>query len=44
MPVPIGVSLEEDSARRVFQSVSSNGEGGGEVGKVEDWFRQEQVF
>ena len=44
MPVSIGVGLKEDSARRVFGSVGGNYEGGGEVRKVKDRFREEEAF
>ena len=44
MPVAIGVSLEEDGARRMFRSVRGNREGGGEVGEVKDRFGEEETF
>ena len=44
MPVTVGVSLEEDSAGRVFRRIGGNGERGREVGEAEDWFGEEEVF
>ena len=44
MPVAVRVSLEEDSAGRMFRCIGSNGERGGEVGEVENGFREEEVF
>ena len=44
VPVAVRVSLEEDSAGRMFRCIGSNGERGGEVGEVENGFREEEVF
>ena len=44
MPVTIGVCLEEDGAGGIFGGVCYNGEGGGEVWKVKDWFQREEGF
>ena len=44
MPVAVGVSLEEDSTRRMFRCISSNGKRGGEVGEVENGFGEEEAF
>ena len=44
MPVTVGVGLEEDGAGRVFGCVSGDGEGGGEIGEVEDGFCEEEAF
>ena len=44
MPVAIGVSLEENSTGRMFRHVSGNGERGGEVGEVENGFREEETL
>ena len=44
MPVAIGVGLEEDSSGRILRSIGGNGEGSGQVGKVEDGFREEKAF
>ena len=44
VPVTVGVSLEEDGARRVFRRICGDSEGGGEVGKVEDGFREEETL
>ena len=44
MPVTIGVCLEEDGTRGVFEGVSCDGEGGGKVWEVENWFQQEEGF
>ena len=44
MPVAVGVGLEEDGTRRMFGCVSGNSEGGGEIGEVEDGFREEEAF
>ena len=38
VPVTIGVCLEEDGSRGVFGGIGCNGEGGGKVGEVKDWF------
>ena len=40
MPVSIRVGLKKDSTGRIFEGVSGNGEGSGEVRKVKDWFRE----
>ena len=42
MPVTVGISLEEDGSGGIFGGVSCNGERGGEVGEVKDWFQQEE--
>ena len=44
MPVTVGVGLEEDGAGRVFGCVGGDGEGGGEIGEVEDGFCEEEAF
>ena len=44
MPVAVGVSLEEDGTRRMLGCVSGNSEGGGEIGEMEDGFREEEAF
>ena len=44
MPVAVGIGLEEDSARRMFRRVCSNGKRGGEVREMEDGFGEEEVF
>ena len=44
MPIPIRVGLEEDGARCIFRSISSNGKGGREVGKVKDRLGEEEAF
>ena len=44
MPIAIGVSLEEDGARRVFRGIRGDHEGGREVGEVEDGFGEEKMF
>ena len=44
MPVTVGVGLEEDGARHMFRHVCGDSEGGGEIGKVEDGFREEKSF
>ena len=44
MPVAVGVGLEEDGTRRIFGCVGGNGEGGGEIGEVEDGLCKEETF
>ena len=44
MPVAIGVGLEEDGSGCVLRSVGGNGEGGRQVGKVKNRFREEKAF
>ena len=44
VPIAVGISLEEDGARRVFRGVSGNSEVGGEVGKVKDGLGEEETF
>ena len=44
MPVTVGVSLEEDSARHILRSIGGDGEGGGEVREVKDRLREEKAF
>jgi len=44
VPIAVRVGLEEDSARCVFRGIGSDGERGGGVGEVKDWFGQEEGF
>ena len=44
VPVTIDVSLEEYSSRGVLGCIGGNGEGGREVGKLEDGLRGECLF
>ena len=44
MPVTVGVGLEEDGTGRVFGCIGGNGEGGGEIGEVEDGLCKEETF
>ena len=44
VPVTIEVGLEEDSSGRILRSVGGNGEGGRQVGKVENGLREEKAF
>ena len=44
MPVAVEVSLEEDGAGCVFGGISGDGERSGQIGKVEDGFREEEAF
>ena len=44
VPVAVGVSLKEDSARCVFRGVRGDSEGGGEVGEVKDGFGEEKML
>ena len=44
MPFPIGISLEKDGTGCVFGGIGGDGERSGQVGKVEDWFREEEAF
>ena len=44
VPVPIGVSLEEDGPRCILRGISGNGKGGGKVGKMKNRFGEEEMF
>ena len=44
MPIPIGVSLKEDSSRGKLQGVGGDGEGMREVVEVKDRLREEKSF
>ena len=44
MPVAVGVGLEKNGAGRVLGCVGGDGEGGGEIGEVEDGFCEEEAF
>ena len=44
VPVAVGISLEEDGARRMFGGVCGNSEGGGKVWEVKDGFGEEKAF
>ena len=44
MPVSVRISLEKDGTGCVFGCVGGNGERGGQVGKMEDGFREEEAF
>ena len=44
MPVTVRVSLEENGTGCIFRHVSGNGERGGEVGEMENGFREEETF
>ena len=44
VPIAIGVSLEEDGARRMLRGIRGDRKGGREVGEVEDGFGEEKTF
>ena len=44
MPVTVDVSLEEYSSRGMLRGVGGNGEGGGEVGELENRLGSERPF
>ena len=44
MPIPIRISLEKDGTGCVLGCVGGNGERGGQVGEVENRFREEEAF
>ena len=44
MPVSIGVSLEEDSTGCMFGHIGGYGEGGRQIGEVENGLQEEEAF
>jgi hypothetical protein len=44
VPIAIGVSLEKDFSSGVARGIGGYGNWGGEVVKMEDWFRKEGLF
>ena len=44
VPFSVRVGLEKYGSRCIFQSVSGNSEGGGEVREMKDWLGEEKLF
>ena len=44
MPITIRISLEKNSVQGIFQGISGDGKGFGEIWEVEDGMRKEGLF
>ena len=44
MPITVRIGLEKNSTQGVFQGISGNGKGFGEILEVEDRARKEELF